>query len=137
MLRKRIEPYFHRTLRKQVATDIKYTQRKPLTQEYDRSDQEAIFYETMSEFLRSNSIFQNKNGQVNYLIVLVYWKLLASSVPAILGTLQGLAKRVEKEIQQAKSSQRKPASVSIIGEDEGMDEDIIELYKEQADEKEI
>lgn len=110
-LRKRIQPFFHRTLRKQVASDIKYTQRKPLTQEYEWSLEEQKFYDQMSEFLRTSSLFQNKNGQVNYLMVLIYRKLLASSVPAILGTLRGLEKRIEREKQEVLTKNKKTQEV--------------------------
>lgn len=133
-LRKRIQPFFHRTLRKQVASDIKYTQRKPLTQEYEWSLEEQKFYDQMSEFLRTSSLFQNKNGQVNYLMVLIYRKLLASSVPAILGTLRGLEKRIEREKQEVLTKNKKTQEVWETTID---DQDMLEIYKEEADEKEI
>lgn len=132
ILRNRIQPYFHRTLRKQVASDIKYTQRKPLTQEYRWSFEEESFYEHVSEFLRTSTLFQNKNGQVNYLIILIYRKLLASSVPAVLGTLKWLAKRVEKELEEIKNKTRKPQTDLMID-----DEDIVDVYKEEADDQEL
>lgn len=137
LLKKRIEPYFHRTLRKQVASDIKYTARKPLTQEFIWSEQEALFYEAMSEFLRTNSLFQNKNWQVNYLIVLVYWKLLASSIPAILWTLHGLSKRISKEIEEIKSSHKRSSQKTTLIDSDIFDQDVVDLYTEQADDKDI
>lgn len=133
ILRNRIQPYFHRTLRKQVAWDIKYTQRKPLTQEYQWSFEEETFYEQVSEFLRTSKIFQNKNGQVNYLVILIYRKLLASSVPAVLGTLKWLCKRIEKEIEEIKKKTRKEWKSKVIIDDE----DIVDIYKEETEEKDF
>lgn len=134
ILRKRIQPYFHRTLRKQVAADINYTKRRPLTQEYQRSTEEQLFYEQVSEFLRTSSLFQNKNGQVNYLVILLYRKLLASSIPAVLWTLKWLAKRVEAEMREIQDGQRSPSA----WQDEVVDDqDIIALYKEDAEDQDI
>jgi len=134
ILRKRIQPYFHRTLRKQVAADINYTQRRPLTQEYQWSVEEESFYQQVSEFLRTSSLFQNKNWQVNYLVVLLYRKLLASSVPAVLWTLRWLAKRVEIEIDEIKNEQRNPSWSQDIVVD---DQDILSIYKEEAEDQDI
>lgn len=136
VLRNRIQPYFHRTLRKQVAADIKYTQRKSLTQDYQRSTEEEAFYEQVSEFLRTSTLFQNKNWQANYLVILLYRKLLASSVPAVLGTLKWLAKRVALEIEEIKNNNRKPKTQDTIDPIVD-DEDIMDVYTEEADEQEI
>lgn len=129
-LRSRIQPYFHRTLRKQIASDIKYTARKSITQEYERSEEEATFYDKVTEFLRTSSLFQNKAWQTNYLVVLIYWKLLASSVPAVLWTLKWLKKRILKEIDEIKNRKRSEEKEEITD-----DTDFLNIYEEKAEDK--
>lgn len=135
-LRERIQPLFHRTLRRQVADQIKYTKRIAHTIEYQWSDEEKEFYEEMSEFLRTSSLFQSKNGRVNYLIVLVYWKLLASSIPAILWTMRKLLWRLKKEKRELEKKQRIEEELNT-DEDILEDSDILETYKQEAEELQI
>lgn len=129
-LRNRIQPYFHRTLRKQIASDIKYTARKSLTQEYQWSNDEEMFYNKVTDFLRTSTLFQNKIWQTNYLIVLIYWKLLASSVPAVLWTLRWLRKRIQQEIKEIKTKNRIEEKEKITD-----DEDFFKTYEEKAEDK--
>jgi len=60
-LKNRIQPYFHRTLRRQVQPYINFRNRNAFTQEYQWSSEEESFYEQVSEFLRTSTLFKNKN----------------------------------------------------------------------------
>ncbi len=94
-LRKRILPIVHRTLRSQVQTYVKYTNRIPIVQEYIPSDDETALAELINEYLDRPNSFGLPNSQ-RTLITLILYKLLASSSFAIAGTLETIIERLER-----------------------------------------
>ena len=95
-LRKRLEPICKRTLRRQVqqAGLIRYTERSPLTMEYESSEAELKLYNEVSAYLqRSDTIaFGNKPNQ---LVTMVVRKILGSSTFAIADTLAKIIERLK------------------------------------------
>ncbi len=95
-LRNRILPIVHRTLRGQVQAYVKYTNRKPLVQEYYPSDAENELAEKINNYLSRDDSFGMRK---NKLITLVFYKLLASSTYAIAGTLETTINRLERMVE--------------------------------------
>ena len=85
-MRGRLAGFTQRTLRKDVLEYIQYTERKALTQPFNPTDEEQALYERVSAFLLREESFALPKRQ-RHLTGLILRKLLASSTPAILGTL--------------------------------------------------
>jgi hypothetical protein len=94
-LRRRIAPLCKRTLRKQVAHSISYTNRIPIVQEFTPGDDEQRLRGLVADYLRRPDLKALPNSQ-RQLISLVLWKLLASSTHAIGGALGTMATRLER-----------------------------------------
>jgi excisionase family DNA binding protein len=96
-LRKRLEPICKRTLRRQVqqAGLIRYTERCPLTLEFEPSQDEMNLYMAVSAYLqRADTIaFGDKPNQ---LVTLVVRKILGSSTFAVAETLARIIERLRK-----------------------------------------
>lgn len=95
-LKKRLKPLCHRTLRRQVR-DIPYTQRLPITKEFDPTQDEQELYEMVSEYLQRPELSALPNAQ-RKLMTLVLRKLLASSTFAIAGALESLSNKLKKQL---------------------------------------
>lgn len=93
-LRNRLQPICKRTLRRQVLEYIKYTERRPLVQEYFPSEDEITLYNWVSDYLQRPKLYALPTSQ-RQLMTLILRKLLASSTYAIFGTLDALVKRLE------------------------------------------
>ena len=93
-LRNRLQPICKRTLRRQVLEYIKYTERKPLVQEYFPNEDETTLYNWVTEYLQRPNLYALPVKQ-RKLMTLILRKLLASSTYAIYGTLDVLVKRLE------------------------------------------
>ena len=100
-LKSRLAPLCHRTLRRQVVEYIRYTNRIPITEDFFPSDREIALYEMVSEYLRKQRLYALPNSQ-RQLITLILRKLLASSTFAIAGALDSLAKRLTRELKEAR-----------------------------------
>jgi hypothetical protein len=94
MLRTRLKSFVQRSLRKDVLEYVKYTERKPLTQKFHPTDDEQKLYESISEFLQNEDSYALPKRQ-RHLTTLILRKLLASSAPAIVATLQTICKRLD------------------------------------------
>jgi len=118
-LRRRIAPLCKRTLRKQVAHTISYTNRIPIVQEFTPGDDEQRLRDLVADYLRRPDLKALPNSQ-RQLILLVLWKLLASSTHAIGGALGTMATRLERLLAET------PEPVGLadrMGRDfEGLDE---------------
>lgn len=90
----RVRQFCIRTLRRQVAEYIKYTERKLITQEFEPTAKEQEFYDKFSAYLQRDKLWAIPNSG-RPLISMVLWKLLASSSFAIAGTLEKLLLRLE------------------------------------------
>lgn len=98
-LRSRLQPICKRTLRRQVLEYIKYTERKPLVQEYFPNEDETTLYNWVTDYLQRPKLYALPFSQ-RQLITLILRKLLASSTFAIYGTLDSLVKRLENIINK-------------------------------------
>ena len=94
-LRERLAGFCKRTLRNQVTEYIQYTERHPITRPFQPTDDEHKFYEAVSAFLLREDTYSIPVRQ-RALTTLILRKLLASSSPAIAGTLATMKERLEK-----------------------------------------
>lgn len=92
-LRQRLTPFIKRSLRKQVLEYIRYTERRAITQPFTPSDDEQRLYEALSAFLQREDAFSLPKSQ-RHLTTLILRKLLASSSPAVAGTLERIRTRL-------------------------------------------
>jgi superfamily II DNA or RNA helicase len=99
VLKERLRPLCHRTLRRQVAAHIPFTRRHAMLQEFTPADDEEALYNMVSEYLRRDNLIALPKSQ-RTLITLVLRKLLASSTFAIAGALQGMANRLRVRMEQ-------------------------------------
>jgi excisionase family DNA binding protein len=118
-LRKRLEPICKRTLRRQVqqAGLIRYTERRPLTVQFDPSQEEMHLYMAVSAYLqRSDTIaFGNKPNQ---LVTMVVRKILGSSTFAVAETLTKIIERLK---------QMRPVDIEAVADYDVIDEEAEEL----------
>jgi excisionase family DNA binding protein len=118
-LRKRLEPICKRTLRRQVqqAGLIRYTERSPLTMQYEPSLAELQLYGDVSAYLqRKDTIaFGNKSNQ---LVTMVVRKILGSSTFAIADTLTKIIDRL---------TQLQPPTAETVADYDVIDEEVEEL----------
>ena len=136
-LRERIKHFTHRTLRKDVLEYVQYTQRKALTQPFEPTDDEQAVYDAVSAFLQREHSFALPKSQ-RHLTGLILRKLLASSTPAIMGTLSSIYQRLE---QQLKEMHENLVSVSngsswwyTLADEEDLESDTLEALEEQTQE---
>ncbi|MGL4755571.1 MAG: SNF2-related protein [Aeromonadaceae bacterium] len=125
-LKGRLQPFCHRTLRRQVMEYVKYTNRQPITQEFWPSDDEQALYDMVSGYLQRPSLFALPNAQ-RKLMTLVLRKLLASSTFAIAGALDSLANKLQRQLKD---------NEQLVNRLEGLQEDF-ETFEEYEDELEI
>jgi superfamily II DNA or RNA helicase len=93
-LRTRLSSICQRTLRRQVAEYIKYTNRVSFTQDFTPTAQEVRLYDAVSVYLQRADLFAIPSAQ-RALITLVLRKILASSSFAIASTLGKMVDRLE------------------------------------------
>ncbi|MBS4082862.1 MAG: DEAD/DEAH box helicase [Rhizobiales bacterium] len=99
VLKERLKPICHRTLRRQVTAYVPYTRRLPLVEEFTPSDGEDRLYELVSEYLRRDNL-QALPASQRSLMTLVLRKLLASSTFAIAGALSSISKRMRAKLKK-------------------------------------
>ncbi|MFQ5779159.1 MAG: SNF2-related protein [Nitrospiria bacterium] len=123
-LKRRLEPFCVRTLRKQVMEYVSFTKRVPITQDFLPSDAEQILYDRVSAYLQRECLFALPASQ-RQLITLILRKLLASSTFAIARTLRSLIRRLEY-IQE---------KVELLDDEdlEGIDEFVDEWQEDETD----
>ncbi|MBD2327309.1 SNF2-related protein [Alkalinema sp. FACHB-956] len=97
VLKERLKPLCHRTLRRQVTAYVPFTQRHAILQEFEPSPDEQELYELVSEYLSRDNL-QALPASQRRLTTLVMRKLLASSTFAIAGTLQSLSNRLKAKL---------------------------------------
>ncbi|WP_290536736.1 SNF2-related protein [Alcanivorax sp.] len=104
-LRARLAGFTQRTLRKDVLEYIQYTQRKALTQPFNPTDEEQEVYDRVSAFLLREESWALPKRQ-RHLTGLILRKLLASSTPAILGTLVTIKARLEQMLADESAAEQ-------------------------------
>lgn len=92
-LKSRLKGFCKRTLRKDVLEYVQYTKRQAITRPFRPTDDEHAFYEAISTFLQRADTFSIPRRQ-RALLTLRLRKILASSSPAIAGTLEIIKQRL-------------------------------------------
>lgn len=126
-LRLRLFPLYKRTLRKDVKEYINYTNRLPLTQEFNSTDEEFALYTAISDFLRRNDIYSVPRQQQK-LTTMIIRKILASSTYALINTLEHIKARLEQMYQEHRNIQLNVADYC--------DEDEAELWNDFLEDEE-
>lgn len=137
-LRNRLKPLCTRTLRRQVLEYIKFTKRIALTEDYVPTEQEIELYNGMSEYLQRPKLYALPASQ-RQLITMVLRKLLASSSFAIASTLDGLAYKLKKLLEDAdKQKVAKETAIEGLEQNyENFDELSDEWSDQEDDEEEV
>ena len=99
ILKARLKPICHRTLRRQVTQYVPFTARHAMVEEFTPERAEVQLYDDVSEYLRRENLIALPNSQ-RALMTLVLRKLLASSTYAIAGALDTLIKRLEGKLKK-------------------------------------
>ena len=137
-LRNRLKPLCTRTLRRQVLEYIKFTKRIALTEDYVPTEQEIELYNGMSGYLQRPKLYALPASQ-RQLITMVLRKLLASSSFAIASTLDGLAYKLKKLLDDAdKQKVAKETGIEGLEQNyENFDELADEWSDQEDDEEEV
>jgi hypothetical protein len=93
-LRRRLQPFVQRTLRRDVLEYIQYTERKPVTIPFTPGDDEQRLYDLVSGYLLRDDVYGLPRRQ-RHLVGLILRKLLASSTEAIIATLETIVARLQ------------------------------------------
>jgi superfamily II DNA or RNA helicase len=99
VLKGRLRPVCHRTLRRQVP-NVPYTNRHAILEAFDPSDDEDKLYQLVTDYLGRPNLQALPPSQRS-LTTLVLRKLLASSTFAIAGALTSIATRLQKRLDQS------------------------------------
>jgi ERCC4-related helicase len=122
ILKERLRPVCHRTLRRQVTAYVPYTKRYAILEEFSPDEAEDKLYNLVTDYLQRDNL-QALPASQRSLMTLVLRKLLASSTFAIAGALSSISNRLQKRLDQAQ-----PVSLT-----EELEEDY-EALDETADE---
>jgi len=119
LLRERLKPVCHRTLRRQVTAYVPYTKRHAILQEFSPDEAEDRLYNLVTDYLQRDNLQALPSSQ-RALMTLVLRKLLASSSFAIAGALTSISDRLQLRLDKG----RPPASLTdTVEEDyEALDE---------------
>jgi ERCC4-related helicase len=128
VLKERLKPVCHRTLRRQVTGYVSYTHRLPLVEEFTPEEGEDRLYHLVSEYLQRDNL-QGLPASQRSLMTLVLRKLLASSTFAIAGALTTLSNRLK-----AKLAKQRPAQ--LLEEELDQDYEALDETAEEWDEDE-
>lgn len=92
-LRKRLEEFTKRTLRKQVVEYVQYTERKPITVPFMPAENEQRLYDLVSGYLQREESYGVPKRH-RHLVGLILRKLLSSSTEAVTATLEVILERL-------------------------------------------
>jgi adenine-specific DNA-methyltransferase len=98
VLRSRLKPICHRTLRRQVTAYVPFTKRLPLVEDFTPEESEDRLYVLVSDYLRRPNL-QSLPASQRSLMTLVLRKLLASSTFAIAGALTTMSNRLKGRLR--------------------------------------
>ena len=93
-LKRRLDQFIHRTLRKDVLEYVPYTKRHALTVPFTPSDNEQRLYDQINSYLQREFSYAFPVQQ-RHLITIVLRKLLASSTAAVIATLESIKFRLQ------------------------------------------
>lgn len=121
-LKKRVQQFMQRTLRKDVLEYVPYTNRHALTVPFTPTDDEQSLYDSISAYLQRDVSYAFPQQQ-KHLISIVLRKLLASSTPAVIATLEAIQIRLQKLLEQQTLDEDWLINFII---DEDIDEELLE-----------
>ena len=98
-LKRRLGEFMQRTLRKDVLEYVPYTERHALTVPFEPSEKEQRLYELISSYLQRDFSYAFPQQQ-RHLIAIILRKLLASSTPAVIATLESIRKRLQAMVDE-------------------------------------
>jgi SNF2 family DNA or RNA helicase len=130
MLKARLKPICHRTLRRDVMAYVSFTRRHAILEEFTPSSDEEQLYELVSEYLSRENLQALPSSQ-RALTTLVMRKLLASSTFAIAGTLISLSNRLKAKLSQQKNL--RPLMDELDEDYEGLEETAEEWEDEEPE----
>jgi SNF2 family DNA or RNA helicase len=128
MLKARLKPICHRTLRRQVTSYIPFTRRLPMVEEFTPDESEDRLYHLVSDYLQRDNLTALPASQ-RKLMTLVLRKLLASSTFAIAGALETISARLKAKISKWEPSE---SLVESLDKDYEALSDTIEEWAEDA-----
>ena len=99
ILKERLKPICHRTLRRQVTAYVPYTKRHAILEEFSPDEAEDRLYNLVTAYLQRDNL-QALPASQRSLMTLVLRKLLASSTFAIAGALTSISNRLQKRLDQ-------------------------------------
>lgn len=121
-LRRRLQPFIKRTLRRDVLEYVPYTQRHALTTPFSPAEEEVQFYELISAYLQRDFSYGFPSRQ-KHLVGLILRKLLASSTEAVVATLEAIRMRLQRLLDKQTIDEE---WIQQLIEDEDLDEDLLE-----------
>lgn len=95
----RVAQISKRTLRRDADKYIRFTERLPLTVGFEPSADEQMLYQLVNEYLQREDLFAFSKS-TRHLSALIIRKRLGSSTYAIASTLEKVAGRLEREIEE-------------------------------------
>lgn len=101
LLRERLKPVCHRTLRRQVTAYVPYTKRHAILQEFSPDEAEDRLYNLVTDYLQRDNLHALPASQ-RALMTLVLRKLLASSSFAIAGALLSISDRLQARLDSGR-----------------------------------
>jgi ERCC4-related helicase len=131
VLQHRLREFTQRTLRKDVLEYVRYTERKPITVPFTPGNDEQRLYDLISGYLSREDSYGVPHRQ-RHLVALILRKLLASSTPAIVATLEVILDRL-KRLRDRRSLDEDWLTRFIETEDIEADE-LDELAEDEAQE---
>ena len=128
-LRRRLEPVVKRTLRRDVQEYINYTDRVPITLEFEPAVTEETLYHQVSEFIQRPDTYAMPQGQ-RHLMGMLLRKILASSSEALASTLTSIRNRLSAQL----AGNQGTSELQDMLEDEVLEEEELEEMEEEAEE---
>jgi superfamily II DNA or RNA helicase len=125
----RVAQISKRTLRRDAAKYIKYTQRIPLTATFESAPEEQRLYDLVNEYLQRDVLYAFSASQ-RHLSALILRKRLGSSTYAVASTLENIAARLDDEIASGK---RRDNRGGLFIDDEMTSDEIEEFDDAPAD----
>ena len=101
VLKERLKPICHRTLRRQVTAYVPYTKRHAILEEFNPDEAEDRLYNLVTAYLQRDNLQALPSSQRS-LMTLVLRKLLASSTFAIAGALSSISNRLQKRLDDSR-----------------------------------
>lgn len=125
----RVAEISRRTLRRDAEKYIRFTERLPMTFEFEPSQDELDLYDMVNEYLQRDQLYAFTSSQ-RHLSALILRKRLASSTYAVGSTLERIAARLAEE---ANSGVRRDGRGTLIIDDDLTSEEIEEVESAAVD----